>query len=70
MRAGLPQGEFPEKRVGGWMSGVGVSMPSDASANEELARAGWGCGKAISGPRGRGPGPFSETDCLREGGVV
>ena len=31
---------------------------------------GWGCGKAIKGPRGRGPGPFSEKHPLREGGVV
>lgn len=40
------------------MSGVGVSTPSDASANEELARAGVGLWEAIKGPRRRGPGPF------------
>ena len=49
------------------MSRVRVSTPSEASANEELARAGCGRGKAIRGPRGRGPGPSEGRRCCNAG---
>lgn len=40
------------------MSGVGVSTPWDASANEELARAGVGLWESHQRPEGAGPRPF------------
>ena len=70
MRAGLAQGEFPEKNVGGGMSGVGVSTPSDASANEELVRGGVGLWESHQRPEGVGPSPFSEKQLPREGGTI
>ena len=58
MRAGLRHGEFPEKSVGGGMSGVGVSLPLDASANEELVCVGVGLLESHQRPEGVGPRPF------------
>ena len=58
MRAGLRHGEFPEKSVGGGMSGVVVGTPSDASANEELVRVGAGLWESHHRPEGVGPRPF------------
>ena len=55
---GPPQGEFPEKSVGGWMAGVGVGTPLAASANEELARAEVGLWGSPQRPEGAGPRPF------------
>ena len=40
------------------MSGVGVSTPSEASANEELARAGVGLWESHQRTEGAGPRPF------------
>ena len=66
MRAGLRHGEFPEKSVDGVISGVGVSTPPNASANEELVRAGVGLWQSHQRPEGAGPRPFF-GEALSEG---
>ena len=67
MRVG-PQGEFPEKSVGGWKAGVRVGTPLAPSANEELARAEVGLWGSPQRPEGARLRPFFGPDRLREGG--
>ena len=61
---------IPREKVGGAMSRVVVSTPSDASANEELVRGGVGLWESHQRPEGVGPSPFSEKQLPREGGTI